>query len=213
MKMIKGVWVGAVVLASAGGISRGNLLVNGSFDAGTYTFGGDGATSVLPGDRSITGWTVVSNVVAPISISNVYGVTPEDGTVCLDLQGYSDGSPYGGVLQTIATVPGETYDLDFWAGSQNSISYAVGPVSVQATAGGTTASFTNALTGPGNQWQEFSMDFVASGTSTDITLMGLSTAGGGYIGLDNAVVTVVPEPTSAVLGAGAAGGWVMRRRR
>jgi hypothetical protein len=171
-------------------------LTNGSFDVGTYSFGGDGAQDLAPGSTTITGWTVITNDVAPIEASNIYSIVPEDGNVLLDLQGYTNGSPYGGVQQTIATQPGAQYQMKFWIGVQNDVPIGVGPASVTAVAGSTSQSFTNNLAGPANQWQQFTMNFAATSLTTTISLSGLSTAGGAYIGLDNADVEFVAAATA-----------------
>jgi hypothetical protein len=191
----KVVLVAAVLaLNFASRASAANLLTNGSFESGTYTFGGDGAVALAVGSPAITGWTVVTNTIAPIEATNSYAIVPEDGNVMLDLQGYSDSSPYGGVSQDVATSPGTEYDLSFWVGVQNSISYAVGPASVTASAGATSQTFTNNLSGAGNQWEQFNLDFTASAATTTITLSGTSTGGGAYIGLDNAVLQAATGP-------------------
>lgn len=194
------VLVAAVLaLSLASRASAANLLTNGSFESGTYTFGSDGAVGLAVGSPAITGWTVVTNTVAPIEASNSYTIVPEDGNVMVDLQGYSDSSPYGGLTQDVATSPGTEYDLSFWIGVQNSISYAVGPASVTASAGATSQTFTNNLTAAGNQWEQFNLDFTASAATTTVTLSGTSTAGGAYIGLDNAVLQAVTGPGSSTV--------------
>ena len=202
LRHLSSLGIGILILClPASSVRATNILLNGSFDVGTYSFGGDGGQDLPPGSTTITGWKVITNDVAPISISNGFSIIPEDGTVSLDLQSYNDGSPYGGVQQTIPTIPGATYALSFWIGVQNNISYAVGPASVRATAGATTNDFTNTLAGAGNQWQQFTMNFVAVNPMTDISLAGLSTQGGAYIGLDNADVEFisVPEPAGLSL--------------
>src|SRR5438876_901421 len=99
-------WFCAAICAAAvvgwSSAARADLLANGSFDTGTYVFGGDGGADLAPGSTAITGWTVVTNHVAPLKAGNVYGIIPQgcNGQVSLDLQGYSDGSPYGGVSQS-----------------------------------------------------------------------------------------------------------------
>jgi hypothetical protein len=205
----------ATLLTLVASNAQANLLTNGSFDSGTYSFGGDGAVDLPAGSTAITGWTVTTNDVAPISSSNVYSIVPEDGTVSLDLQSYTDASPYGAVQQTISTTAGSSYLLTFWIGVQNSIGYAAGPASVTASADGTSQLFSNTLSGANNQWQQFSLPFTASSGSTLITLAGTATAGGAYIGLDNADVepTSTPEPASLSLLALATLPLAMRRRR
>jgi hypothetical protein len=198
MPTFAGLCVGIIGLSLQGASAwAANLLTNGSFDGGTYSFGGDGAQDLAPGSTTITGWTVITNDVAPIAASNIYSIIPEDGNVSLDLQGYTDGSPYGGVQQSITTQVGAQYQMKFWVGVQNDVSIGVGPASVTAIAGSTSQNFTNNLTGPGNQWQQFTMNFAATSLNTTISLSGLSTAGGAYIGLDNADVELVASVADA----------------
>lgn len=203
----------SLVVLSVGAYSNANLLTNGSFESHTYTFGGDGGVDLGPGNTGITGWSVVTNDVAPISSANTFGIAPEDGAVSLDLQSYNDSSPYGGVSQSISTVLGATYDLSFYIGVQNDVGYSVGPASVMATAGATSGTFTNTATASGNQWQLFSMSFVATATSTPITLQGTFTGGGAYIGLDNVDVEVHPTPEPASFVGCAVSLAFLRRRR
>ncbi len=172
-----------------------NLLVNGSFENGTYSFGGDGAQNVAPGESTIAGWSVITKSIAPILNTNSYSILPQDGTILLDMQGYYETYPYGGVQQTISTQAGSQYRLSFWIGVQNSLGNGIGPASVIAAAGATSQTFTNTLTGAGNQWQRFTMDFTASAALTTISLSGQSTQGGAYIGLDNAAVEFLAAGT------------------
>jgi hypothetical protein len=203
------------IIFSASTTFAANLLVNGSFETGTYSFGGDGGQNLPPGSTTITGWSVVTNNVAPISTPNSFSVTAQDGDVSLDLQGYADGSPYGAVQQTLATIPGASYQLTFYVGVQNSVGIGAGPASITATAGATSQTFSNTLLGADQQWQQFTLPFVASGASTTIVLAGTSTTGGAYIGLDNASVDLVaaPEPASFALLVAAVAPLLARRRR
>jgi hypothetical protein len=194
--------------------SAANLVVNGSFETAGYAFGGDGGADLAPPSSAITGWTVITNHVAPLQTGNAYSIVPEDGSISLDLQGYTDGSPFGGVQQVLSTIAGQQYDMSFWIGVQNSVGIGVGPASVTAVAGLASQQFTNTLTGVGNQWQQFHLSFAATGTSTTISLSGASTTGGAYIGLDNVAVNAVPEPATCIFWAiGAIGISILNRRR
>ncbi|MGH7116467.1 MAG: PEP-CTERM sorting domain-containing protein [Stellaceae bacterium] len=68
-------------------------------------------------------------------------------------------------------------------------------------------------------WDGENFDFTASSATEAVTILGLSTAGGEYIGIDNAdlelaTVAPVPEPsTIAMFGTSLLGlGWLARRR-
>ncbi|HUK10208.1 MAG TPA: DUF642 domain-containing protein [Stellaceae bacterium] len=198
--------------------ARANLLTNGSFEIGTFNPPMEDTVSLFSGDTELTGWTVVNgSTSAPSNLawigpSNPFGLTAEDGSYFLDLTGYADAAPYGGVQQSITTVMGQEYALTFYLGSSSI--YNTAPDSITAMAGSTSGNFTNTLTGT-NNWELETLDFVAGGPSTVITLTGLS--GGKYIGLDNVSVDPVPEPStlailgSALMGVGLLGFLRMRR--
>jgi hypothetical protein len=188
-------------------LAQAALVTNGSFESGTYTLGSDGGADLAPASTAITGWTVISNHVAPLGAGNIYGIVAQNGGVSLDLQGYSDSAPYGGVSQVISTTVGDQYDLSFWIGVNNSRSDSVAPAGVTASADATAAqTFTNTSTLSGQQWEKFDYDFTATSSATTLTLLGASTAGGAYIGLDNvdvsdtSVVSSVPVPAAGWTG-------------
>lgn len=215
----------AVVLTFAPAATAQNLLTNGSFENGTFTDNGNGAESLNVGSTAMTGWTVTSQSLAWLKTPNSYGVTSANGSFFLDLTGYNDNGIFAGVTQTIATTVGQSYVLSFELGADQSASVYSGPMGLRATAGGAsqTFTFTPAAGSTGNQWATFALPFVASGTSTTITLLGTQSGGGQYLGLDNvslqAVSTAAPEPSSlALVGAllpglmGAAAARARRRR-
>lgn len=198
--------------------SAQNLLANGSFEQGTFVNSGTGGYPLPVGSTVITGWTVSNAELAWLENGNSYGLETPFGSYFLDLTGYHDSLPYGGVAQTIATTPGAQYVLSFDIGADQSAGTYGGPMSVAASAGSTAGSFT--FTAPvgslGNYWGEFDLPFTATGASTAITLTGTSSAGGQYLGLDNVSVTAAPEPSqSAALGIGflSLGAMVLRARK
>jgi len=94
-------------------------------------------------------------------------------------------------------------------------------VSVRATAGTSTSIFTSASGAPNPAvWNSETFPFTATSSLTQLSIVGLSTAGGDYIGLDNVDVEVgsvtgaVPEPSTCALMLTGMGflGWVARRR-
>lgn len=213
-------WVHALTLVgcltgSALGQVAEAQLVNGDLESGSYVFDGNGADSLAPGSTAITGWTTFSNELAVINQPNSFSLTAQSGTKHLDLTGYHDSPAYGGIQQTVNTLPGENYSLSFYVGSVG------GTASVLVDTGGTPATFSNA--GAGGFWQQFTQNFTAGGP-TIIKFTGSAASGGGtYIGLDNISLTgnfaaaATPEPGSLALfgtsGIGLAGMFAARRRR
>ena len=178
-------------------------IQNGSFETGTFVNNGQGGDSLPVGSTAIANWTTTNNELAWLVNGNVYGVATPYGSYFLDLTGYHDSSPYGGVTQTIATSNGTSYHLSFSLGSYQGNSIYGGQVGAMASAGGASQNFTftPAAGSMGNQWGTFGFDFTATGSSTPITITGTSTQGGQYIGLDNVSVTPnapVPESSTTV---------------
>jgi hypothetical protein len=193
-----------------------NLLTNGSFESGAFVNQGN-QTMVLPvGSSTMTDWTVVADQLAWINAGNPWGLSAQDGNFFLDFTAYPTGAPFGGVTQTIATMPGEQYELSFYLGSYTQ-RWGGPPVSIQASAAGTSQTFSVTTTSTASTWTPFSMLFTASSPSTAVSLVG--TAGFQYIGLDNVSVTglgppAVPEPGSfALIGAGLGALLLTVRRR
>lgn len=197
-------------------------LVNGSFEntGGTFIADGNGAMSLNPGSTTIPGWTVTTGELAWISTGS-FGIAASDGSFFLDLAGYHDAFPYGGVSQSVATTSGNAYLLTFDIGNAgiNTISQ------IQASAGATT-SLLSAQNATGvAEWYTKSLNFTATASSTLIQLVGMTASNGGnYIGLDNVTLTdlgptgpaPVPEPASlTVWGLGLVGfaGMACRKRK
>jgi hypothetical protein len=192
----------AACMLFAAAHANANLLTNPSFESGAFVNQGN-VTMVVPlASTVITGWTVVADQLAWIDAGNPWGLSAEDGTRFLDLTAYPAGPPFGGVTQTIATAPGSAYSLSFFLGSYTA-RWGGPPVSITATAGGSSHIFTVSTTSTSSTWTQFSMTFTASSASTPITLVG--SAGFEYIGLDNVSVDLVggaataPEPAAAAL--------------
>ena len=182
------------------GSAQANVLTNGSFELGTPSPDPNGSTNVAVGDSTtITGWTVVGGTGAQglsWDVTGSFGLIAQDQRYFLDLTGYADGNGgYFGVKQTIATTPGTQYLLSFYLGSDPRYGLQDG-LTATASAGPTSATFTSTNDGlTQNLWQLETMLFTATGTSTDITLLGAS-ANNSYIGLDNVTVDPTPLPST-----------------
>jgi len=182
----------AVVLAmtAASPASAAVLIVNGGFEDATGFVGdGVGGMGLGVGATTLTGWTVITDAITWFG-ANPYGLTGSGGsTRFLDLSGYTEGAPFGGVTQTVATSIGAEYRLTFDLGSH--FMYGI-PAKIRATVGGVAQTFTSSVIA-GNAWETQTFDFTATSTSTVIDF--LAVGGLNYIGLDNvALVRTSPEP-------------------
>jgi hypothetical protein len=199
--MLSGVVVAGFFLMPAG--AQANLLVNGGFEntLGSFVSDGNGAMSLLPGSKAIPGWTTTNAELAWIFTPNNFGLFAAEGSYFLDLTGYHDSTPFGGVTQTIATNIGGLYKLTFALGSSTTFGT---PDSLLVSAGSavdvpflSTANATNA-------WEPETLFFTASSDHTAINFVGNS--GFAYIGLDDVNVTsAVPLPAALPLLGGAVG--------
>jgi hypothetical protein len=185
----------AIGLATASlcGAARADLIVNGSFEEGAFAPPANATMSLAPGATALQGWEVFSDYLSWIENGNPFGLTAKDGNRFLDLTDYLNGAPYGGIRQTIATIPGRSYRLSLYLGSSTNYGR---PSAVVVTAGGASATFTGPATGTNNDWDLYSLDFVATDAATTISIVG--SAGVAYIGLDD--VSVVDLSGDVVIG-------------
>ena len=203
--------VSAAVFALISSVSfqaHSSLVTNGSFESENGAFVGNvqNAMTLSVGSTTISGWTVFGDVIAWIK-EPAFGLSAPDGQYFLDLTDYQLGSPFGGVRQTIATTAGTAYRVSFQLGSDRL--YGL-PSGLAVSAGSTSQTFSISAVGP-DAWTTFSMDFVASGSSTVLSFLG--NQGQNYIGLDNVSVNAIPTPgTFALVGLGLVGLGFARRR-
>jgi hypothetical protein len=183
------------------GSAAANLLLNPSFESPGASFSG---ASLPAGSNMILVWTTTNAEIAYLTNSNTLGISTPFGSAFLDLTGYHDASPYGGVTQSVNLTAGN-YILTFYLGEYQSDARFQGPVAATASAGNqSNVLFTT--TAPafvsGNIWQQQTLNFsVAAAGAVPITVVGAGTSGGGYIGLDNfdlepGAATAAPEPST-----------------
>jgi Protein of unknown function (DUF642)/PEP-CTERM motif len=215
-----------LVFALAALEARADLITNGSFENTSGTFVGDvnHVDLLASGSTAIPGWTTINGVpTAWLQNGNPYGISASNGSFFLDLTGYTNVGTYGGVMQTFATTAGTNYVVTFDVGYGGASGLFGGPVRVTASAAGTSATFTSGSGTPNPAvWNSETFTFMATSATTTLDLVGLSTAGGDYIGLDNVDVEVagvtpsVPEPgtlTLVLTGIGLVGGVARRYSR
>lgn len=222
---IRALFVSAFVsiAMAAGAADAANLLTNGSFEDTTgFVNQGNDTMSLFAGSTTMTGWTVAgssSHGLAWIGPTNPFGLTAQDGSYFLDLTDYVTGGPFNGVSQSFGTTAGHEYQVTFYLGSSTIWGIEDG---ITASAAGQSKTFTSTNGGSStNLWQLETFTFLASASSTTLSLDGAS--GVQYIGLDNVAATdlgpsgAIPEPSTwtmllvGFLGLAAAGYRVSRR--
>lgn len=204
------------------GNAKANLLTNGSFDAGSFVDNGVGGVGLAIGSTAITGWTTTTAELAWLMNGNAYGLSTPFGPGFLDLTGYHDQTPYGGVSQMVNLAAG-AYVLTFSLGSVGGSDVFGGTVSAQASAGNqTNLHFSFTPSEVGNQWALETLAFtVANSGNTIVSIVGTESAANRYLGIDNVDLEAVTVPTTepgtamSVLAAACAfsGLWLRRRLR
>jgi hypothetical protein len=174
------------------GAARADLLVNGSFEDGAFAPPYDAAMTLEPGATTMTGWEVFNASVTWIGVGDPWELDAEDGDMFLDLTAYRTGPPFGGVRQTITTVPGHKYRVSLYLGSST---FWGRPSAVTVSASSASETFTSPLTGTMNDWEPHSMSFTATEALTTVSIVG--SEGRDYIGLDN--VSVVDLDAAVVV--------------
>ncbi len=190
------------------GIARGNLITDPGFETPAVTPGG--FTNFLTGSTSITGWTVTGPAATAVSIvsttfsQNGVNFEAEEGNQWLDLTGDGSNSTEG-ISQSVSTTPGTNYVLSFYIGNTTG-GGIFGTTSTDALYinGTNVGSFENSnIDSTGLNWEQFTYDFMASGSSTTIGFVNLDPSGDNSNGLDLVDLEVgtssVPEPATVGL--------------
>lgn len=230
-------------------------ILNGGFEQGINPPGPGGSQTYGNGSTAIVDWTVLTTTQVSWDGNGAFGVpgASNGGNDYLDITGNNDTTngtytvgtqtyyTSGGVYQTFATTAGDTYDVSYLLGTDSyynanstpgieAFISDTAPTSYSSLDLGDPTSESGLASGhPAGrgEWTEESFDFVATGSSTTLTLIGYSAVGIGgnqYIGLDNVSVedlgnlsqggNGVPDEAStlALLAACAAAALLVSRR-
>ena len=191
--------------------SAANLLTNSSFEA----VDASAPPYYIRSFASTPGWTQFLDGVDLIHNNYTQGpavlVHASDGVQFLDM---NQAGVLGGLFQVVAATVGNSYHLtlDTTAWATNAIGGTLGyelydPASNTVLASG---SYTDTV---GGTWISRSLNAVAISGSIGVRIQGLAATQAG-MGLDNVVLTAVPEPGSTALllaGLGAVGALARRR--
>lgn len=209
---------GAMALGFGGVADAANLLINGSFEGAP-----PGNTILGGGSSAISGWTTINQGVEWFTPAS-FGLGPaRDGSSAVDLAWYtSNGSPGGGIEQTFATVAGQSYRLSFYGLTSNSSGRDGTAIVETLIDGSLSAAFNLTHLSPTwtlSDWQLLTQTFVASGTTTTLTLRNRQDAFVHFADVDGVSVelaTAVPEPGTwamMLIGFGLIGATLRRSRQ
>jgi hypothetical protein len=220
-RILLAVGVVGLIAFTAAPARAANIVANGDFaNIGDVWVNNTGLGSddwLTAGATAIPDWTNVPGFANEFWVTspNDYGLSASPGnggTFFVDLTGQANDLPYGGIEQTITTVSGDSYVLQFDLGSSTTYNSSTHPAGITASATGTSSLASELFTlipTSSNSWTTETLDFTADSSSTTIEFLGDSSITSEYDGLDNVSVTLassVPEPASwAMMLAGLAG--------
>lgn len=180
-------------------ISQAAVIVNGSFEDPVVTVGSYDAYGHA--STSITGWTVINQTAIVSGTASEGAITwnAQIGNAWLDLTGEHANSSYG-ITQTISTDIGQAYQLSFYVGSvTDGVNFFPSTVDLQIGAGARVGYHNPNAPTTNLDWQQFTVDFTATDSSTAISFYNGNTSYNHVSALDNVSITTIPEPSVAGL--------------
>ncbi len=188
--------IGSILISGAA--SAATVITNGSFEdfnpnaPGVFADGGPGNpfyTIVGGATEALPGWTVTGN---SIDICQNFYIEAAQGNYSIDLSGIIAG----GVEQTVATKPGQEYQVTFSLAGNPFGSPANKEVLVSSVLGSETYQFNTTNSTPQNMnWATETFDFTANNSSTVLSFTSLNNTSFGPE-LDNVSIQAVPEPST-----------------
>jgi len=183
-RLLKFLWISSLFILP-GALAFGDQVTNGGFETGDFTgwnlSGNTSCMGVVPaGSNSFIAGAICGGLNGSIVHSGTYSA-------------YLGPNTEGVLSQTLATVPGTTYDINFWLAS-TSLGGVNTPNDFSVTFGGTTlASSTNL-----SPFSFTDFDYQAVATAPSTALSFSERNGFAYFVLDdvsvNPVAAAVPEP-------------------
>lgn len=222
-----------------------NLVLNGSFESGagpipdlsppsSYSIAWDGSPVVFSSTSSITvdDWAFTGDPSTQW-VDLVYGDSSANynwmpGSTAIGgsdaILSAQDGGSFvrmdtlASIDQTLATTPGQEYQLSFYVGTDGTWADGAQMSSTQSlnvVLGGLgIGTYSVTAAGTGMVWRQYTYNFIASSTATGLAFSGVSDSSGRkYAGLDNVSVVPVPEVSTFLLSGMAVVAWVSFRRR
>jgi len=202
------------LVATAESAQAVNLVSNGDFANVGNVFvantpqGGDDIQTAR--GTNIPGWTNVAKFVNELWVEpqNDYSLSASPGNgsgYFVDLTGQANVKPYGGIEQTITTVPGTGYTLTFALGAStlyNSSGSGAAALTASVTGASVLATQLFSLSpASSNDWVTETVTFIADSDSTTIEFLADSNNTSQYTGLDNVVMQTRLLPTATALTA------------
>ena len=209
--------LGLILLSLSMGSAHANLIVNGSFESGSFSSCSNGAfCRLFNGATNLTGWTIGG---VAVDWHNSVQLMPHTGDKLVDLNMDGQSGETGTISQSFATTPGSQYLLEFFlSGPEHSLNSGFpDPRKVVVDIAGFHTMFSTADSLDTNmQWGDDQLFFTAQGATTTLTFSSPNdTEFWGPVLDDVSVNPIVPEPSSigllitGILGLAAIG---LRRR-